>query len=435
VAEFQKTPSEAELRSTPHRGVQQFLRELGPGLITGAADDDPSGISTYSVAGASYGYATLWTALLSFPLMVAVQLMCARLGMVTGCGLASIIRARYPRWILWFACALVIVANIFNIGADLGGMADAMQMITGIRAYYWTPLFAALIMALLLWTSYRLMARVFKWLTMVLFAYVVTAFLARPNWAAVVRSTFIPHIEWTKDYIAVLVGILGTTISPYLFFWQAAQEVEEDRDHGKTTVAQRRGSTDEELRIARTDVMTGMLISNVVMYFLILTTAATLNAHGMKNIETAKQAAEALRPLAGKGAYWLFTLGIIGTGMLAVPVLAGSSAYAIAEGAKWRSASLNVKPQLAPKFYAVIAIAILVGLAFDFAGFNAVKMLFWSAILNGLLAPPLVIMVVLLTSDRKVMGDRVNSRGLQVLGWICALIMSSAAIALLVFAH
>ena len=416
-----------------HRGLQRFLKELGPGLITGAADDDPSGISTYSVAGASYGYATLWTALLSFPLMAAVQLMCARLGMVTGCGLASVIHTRYPRWVLWLACALVIVANVFNIGADLGGMADAMQMVTGIRAWYWTPFFAALITGLLFWTSYRLMARVFKWLTMVLFAYVITAFLARPDWAAVVRATVIPHIEWTKEYIAVLVGILGATISPYLFFWQAAQEVEEDKDHGKVTVAQRRGSTNEELRIARTDVITGMLLSNLVMYFLILTTAATLNAHGMKNIETAKQAAEALRPLAGKGAYWLFTLGIIGTGMLAVPVLAGSSAYAIAEGATWRSASLNVKPQLARRFYALIVTAMLVGLALDFAGLNAVKMLFWSAILNGLLAPPLVIMVVLLTSDRKVMKDRVNSRSMQMLGWTCAFIMSAAAVALLAF--
>jgi NRAMP (natural resistance-associated macrophage protein)-like metal ion transporter len=431
VAKSRTTPLEA--KPIPHRGVQQFLRELGPGLITGAADDDPSGISTYSVAGASYGYTTLWTALLSFPLMAAVQLMCARLGMVTGCGLASVIRTRYPRWVLWFACGLVIFANVFNIGADLGGMADAMQMITGIPSYYWTPFFAALITGLLFWTSYRTMARVFKWLTLVLFAYVITAFLARPDWAAVVRATFIPHIAWTKEYIAVLVGILGTTISPYLFFWQAAQEVEEDRYHGKTTVAQRRGSTNKELRIAMKDVITGMLLSNVVMYFLILTTAATLNAHGMKNIETAKQAAEALRPLAGKGAYWLFTLGLIGTGMLAVPVLAGSCAYAIAEGAKWRSASLNVKPQLARKFYAVIAIAILIGLAFDFAGLDAVKMLFWSAILNGLLAPPLVIMVVLLTSDRRVMGNRVNSPGMQVLGWICALIMSAAAIALLAF--
>jgi NRAMP (natural resistance-associated macrophage protein)-like metal ion transporter len=407
------------------------LDELGPGLITGAADDDPSGISTYSVAGASFGYATLWTALLSFPLMAAVQLMCARLGMVTGCGLASVIRNRYPRWVLWLACSLVIVANIFNIGADLGGMADAMQMMSGIRAYYWTPFFAALIIALLMWTSYRTMARVFKWLTLVLFAYVITAFLAHPNWSAVLRATFIPHIQWTRDYLAVLVGILGTTISPYLFFWQAAQEVEEDRQRGKTTVAQRRGSTKKELRIAQKDVVTGMLLSNLVMYFLILTTGATLHLHGVTHIETAKQAAEALLPLAGKGAYLLFTLGLVGTGMLAVPVLAGSSAYAIAEAAKWRSASLGIRPQRARKFYAVIAIAIVVGLALDFAGFNAVRMLFWSAILNGLLAPPLVVMVVLLTSDRKVMGSRTNSRGMQTLGWICALVMSGAAIALL----
>jgi NRAMP (natural resistance-associated macrophage protein)-like metal ion transporter len=421
-----------EPRPKTHHRVGQFLQELGPGLITGAADDDPSGISTYSVAGASYGYATLWTALLSFPLMAAVQLMCARLGMVTGRGLASVIRTRYSRWVLWLACTLVIVANVFNIGADLGGMADGMQIITGLPSYWWTPFFAALILGLLFWTSYRTLARIFKWLTMVLFAYVITAFLAHPNWTAVLRATFIPHMEWTKEYLAVLVGILGTTISPYLFFWQAAQEVEEDRDHGKATLAQRRGSTDEELRIARTDVITGMLLSNLVMYFLILTTAATLNVHGEKDIETAKQAAEALRPLAGKGAYWLFTLGLIGTGMLAVPVLAGSCAYAIAEASKWKAASLNMKPRLAPRFYAVIGVSIIVGLCFDFARLNAVKMLFWSAILNGLLAPPLVVMVVLLTSDRKVMGSRVNSRGLQVLGWICAIIMTTAAVGLLV---
>ncbi|HYK36537.1 Nramp family divalent metal transporter [Alloacidobacterium sp.] len=417
----------------PSNRLQRFLAELGPGLVTGAADDDPSGISTYSVAGASFGYATLWTALLSFPLMAAVQLMCARLGMVTGRGLASVIRSRYPRWVLWFACSLVIVANVFNIGADLAGMADAMQMVSGIRAYLWTPFFACLIMGLLFWTSYRLMARTLKWLTLVLFAYVVTAFLARPDWIAVIRSTFTPHLEWNKDYISVLVGILGTTISPYLFFWQAAQEVEEDRDHGKMTVTQRRGSTNKELRVAKRDVITGMLLSNLIMYFLILTTAATLHAHGNKGIETAKQAAAALRPLAGAGAYWLFTLGIIGTGMLAVPVLAGSSAYAIAEGARWRSASLNLEPGLARKFYAVIAAAILVGLAFDYAKLNAVRMLFLSAVLNGLLAPPLIIMVVLLTSDRKVMGNRVNSPGLRTLGWACVLIMSAAAIALLTF--
>jgi len=303
---------------------------------------------------------------------------------------------------------LVAIANIFNIGADLGGMAEATQMITGIRAYFWAPLFAALILGLLFWTSYRTMARIFKWLTLILFAYIITAFLVRPDWMAVMRATFVPHVEFSKQYMAVLVGILGTTISPYLFFWQAAQEVEEDRDRGKTTVAKRRGATNKELGSARRDFITGILLSNTVMYFLILTTAATLNAQGLKDIETAKQAAEALRPLAGRGAYLLFTLGLIGTGMLAVPVLAGSCAYVIAEAAKWRSASLNLEPKLAGKFYAIIGVSIAVGLAFDFAGFNAVKMLFWSAILNGLLAPPLVVMVVLLTSDKKVMGHCVG---------------------------
>ncbi len=411
--------------------LQRFFRDLGPGLITGAADDDPSGISTYSVAGAAYGYSGLWTALFSFPLMAAVQLMCARLGMVTGRGLAAVIRTRYPPPVLWFACALLIVANVFNIGADLGGMADALKMVTGIPAYLGTPFFAFLIIGLLFWTSYRTIARVFKWMTLALFAYVLTAFLARPDWSQVIRATFIPHLEWSRSYLSVLVGILGTTISPYLFFWQAAQEVEEDRDRGKTTVALRRGSTDRELVAATKDVVTGMFLSNLVMYFIILTTAATLNAHGMRNIETAHQAAEALRPLAGKGAYWLFTLGLVGTGMLGVPVLAGSCAYAIAEAARWRSASLNQKFHLAHRFYGVIAISVLVGLALNYAGLNAVKMLFWSAILNGMLAPPLVVLVVLLTGDKKVMGKRVNAPAAQVLGWTCAAVMSAAALALL----
>ena len=401
-------------------------------MITGAADDDPSGISTYSVAGAAYGYAGLWTALFSFPLMAAVQLMCARLGMVTGRGLAAVIRTRYPPQVLWFACALVITANVFNIGADLGGMADAMHLVTGVQPYLGTPLFACLIIGLLFWTSYRTIARIFKWMSLALFAYVITAFLARADWSQVVRATFIPHLEWTRSYLSVLVGILGTTISPYLFFWQAAQEVEEDRERGKVTVAQRRGATDEELAAATTDIVTGMLLSNLIMYFIILTTAATLHAHGIKHIETAREAAEALRPLAGNGAYWLFTLGLVGTGMLGVPVLAGSCAYTIAEAARWRGASLSKKVHLARRFYGVIAVSVLVGLALNYAGLNAVKMLFWSAVLNGVLAPPLVILVVLLTSDKKIMGKRTNAFGAQVLGWICAALMSAAAVALLV---
>jgi NRAMP (natural resistance-associated macrophage protein)-like metal ion transporter len=412
--------------------VRRFFANLGPGLITGAADDDPSGISTYSVAGAAFGFSFLWTALVTFPLMAAIQLMCARLGMVTGRGLGGAIRLRYPRWVLWPACALLVVANVFNIGADLGGMADVMQMVTGIRSYFWTPFFALLITSLLIWTSYNLIARVFKWLTLVLFAYIITAFLARHDWAGVFQGTFLPQVAWTRTYMSVLVGILGTTISPYLFFWQAAEEVEEDRKHGKTTLAQRRGSTNQELRIAKDDVVTGMFFSNLVMFFIILTTGATLHAHGIRDIETAKQASEALRPLAGPAAYWLFTLALVGTGMLGVPVLAGSCAYAIAEAASWRGESLSDKPRRAPRFYLVIAAAMLVGLALDFAGLNAVKMLFWSAVLNGLLAPPLVVLVVLLTSDKKVMLGRVNGRLAKVLGWICAALMSAAAVGLLV---
>src|SRR6266566_8920495 len=319
------------IRKISRRRVRQFFSELGPGLITGAADDDPSGISTYSVTGASFGYAPLWTALFSFPLMVSVQLMCARLGMVTGRGLAGVLRRNYSRWILWGACCLLIVANVVNIGADLGGMAEATQMVTGVNSLVWTPVYATLIISLLFWTSYRFIATIFKWLTLVLFAYVITAFLAQPNWRTVLHSTFVPHVEWSTAYIATFVGILGTTISPYLFFWQAAQEVEEERKKGRRTVDEREGASDEELRQSRTDVLTGMFFSNLVMYFIILTTAATLHAHGKTTIDTAQQAAEALKPLAGNGAYLLFTLGLIGTGMLGVPVLAGAAAYAVAE--------------------------------------------------------------------------------------------------------
>jgi len=433
VAEISEENYTSAVDRHKHRGfVRRFFANLGPGLVTGAADDDPSGISTYSVAGAVFGYAFLWTALISFPLMAAVQLMCARLGMVTGRGLGGAIRLRYSQWVLWPACLLLLVANVFNIGADLGGMAAAASMVTGVPSYFWTPFFALLIVGLLIWTSYNLIARVFKWLTLVLFAYVVTAFLARPDWTAVFHGTLLPHVEWTQSYMAVLVGILGTTISPYLFFWQASQEVEEDRKQGKATVAQRRGSTNLELSAARDDVFTGMFFSNLVMFFIILTTAATLHAHGVRNIETAKQASEALRPLAGSGAYWLFTLGLIGTGMLGVPVLAGSCAYAIAEAASWKGDSLSKKPRRAQQFYGVIAAAMIVGLALDFAGLNAVKMLFWSAIVNGVLAPPLVVLVVLLTSDKKVMGTRTNSRRAKVLGWICAALMAAAAIAMFV---
>ena len=410
--------------------VRSFFAELGPGLITGAADDDPSGISTYSVTGASFGYMPLWTAPFSFPLMAAVQLMCARLGLVTGRGLASVVRLYYPRWVLWMACLLLIVANVFNIGADLGGMAEATEMMTSVKSYYWTPLYAMLIVLLLFYSSYRRIARVLKWLTLVLFAYVVAAVLARPNWLSALKATFVPHVEWSSAFLATFVGILGTTISPYLFFWQASQEVEDKRARGEGTVEEREGATNKELRVARRDVVVGMFFSNLVMYFIILTTAATLHAHGRTNIETAREAAEALRPLAGNGAYLLFTLGLIGTGFLGIPVLIGSAAYAVAEAEKWQHDSLEEPPRLAPKFYAIVAGAMVLGLALDFVGFNAVKMLFYSAVLNGVLAPPLIVLIILLTSNSRIMGSRASSRPLRYLGWATAAIMTLAAIAM-----
>lgn len=410
--------------------VRRFFANLGPGLITGAADDDPSGISTYSVTGAAFGYAPLWTALFSFPLMTAVQMMCARLGMVTGRGLAGVVRRRYPPWVLWGACSILILANTVNIAADLAGMAETMQLVTKIPSLIWTPLFAISIASLLFWSSYRRIAKIFKWLTLALFAYLLAAFLAHPDWNAVLRATVIPHVEWTPKYMAALVGILGTTISPYLFFWQAAQEVEEERAIGRNTVRKRKGATVEELTRSRNDIATGMFFSNLVAYFIILTTAATLHAHGRADITTAKQAAEALRPVAGEGAYLLFTLGVIGAGMLGVPVLAGSSAYAWGEAAGWRS-SLDEKLMTAKKFYTVVGLSMGIGMALDAFGFNAVAMLFWSAVLNGLLAPPLIVLVLLLTSSSDVMGARVNGPILKSLGWITAAAMGFCAVTLI----
>lgn len=407
----------------------RFFSELGPGLITGAADDDPSGISTYSVTGAAFGFAQLWTVLFSFPLMVAVQLMCARLGMVTGLGLAGVLRRRYPRPVLWSACGLLIIANTVNIGADLGGMAAAMQMITGINSIIWLPIFAATIVVFLVWFKYRHLVLIFKWLTLVLFAYIIAAVLAHPDWIKVLRATFVPHIEWNANYLATFIAIMGTTISPYLFFWQAAQEVEEERAKGRLTAQSRRGATDEELRAARTDVLTGMAFAGVVMYFIIVTTGATLHAAGQYRIDTAQQAAEALRPIAGNAAYLLFALGLVGTGMLGVPVLAGSAAYAISEARHWRG-SLDDPPRPAAKFYLVLSLSVILGLILDYAGFNAVRMLFWAAVINGVLAPPLIILVVLLTSDPKVMGARTNPPVLRWLGWGTALIMIAASIAM-----
>jgi NRAMP (natural resistance-associated macrophage protein)-like metal ion transporter len=424
-----KAAVQTDKKPGPIDRVDSFFRDLGPGLITGCADDDPSGISTYSVAGAAFGYATLWTALISFPLMVSVQMMCSRLGMVTGRGLAAVIRLHYPRWVLWGACVFLVTANVINIAADLGGMGQSAAMVTGLSGNIWTVVFTALIVSFLFWSSYRQIARVFKWITLVLLAYVGTAFFAHVDWRSAVIATIVPRLSWSRESLSVLVGILGTTISPYLFFWQAAQEVEEERAQGRNLAA-RRGATDAELRRARLDVVTGMFASNFIMYFIILTTAATLHSHGTTHIDSARQAAEALRPLAGNAAYWLFTLGLIGTGMLGVPVLAGSSAYAIAEAFAW-SGSLEKKPRGARRFYTVLAMAMMGGLAIDFAGIDAVKMMFWAAVVNGALAPPLILLVVLLTSHRRVMGERINSPILCGLGWLTLVVMIAATIGML----
>jgi Mn2+/Fe2+ NRAMP family transporter len=349
---------------------------------------------------------------------------------ILGPGLITGAADYYPRWVLWGACSILVIANIINICADLGGMAEATQLVTGIRSLIWIPFYAFLIIGLLFWTSYKLIAKIFKWLTLVLFAYVFASFYAHVDWRHALAATFVPHLEWSRGFLAVLVAILGTTISPYLFFWQAAEEVEEERAMGRT-LAQSEGATGAELRGARTDTVAGMFFSNFVMYFIILTTAATLHAHGQTNIATAHQAAEALRPIAGNGAYLLFTLGLIGTGMLGVPVLVGSCAYAIAEGAAWRG-SMADKPRRARKFYAVMAAAVTFGLALNLAGLNAVKMLFWSAVINGLLAPPLILLVILITSDTKVMGKHVNSPLLRYLGWATFVLMVAAAIGMVI---
>jgi NRAMP (natural resistance-associated macrophage protein)-like metal ion transporter len=425
-----------QVSDLPKRGARRkagpirFLQKLGPGLITGAADDDPSGIGTYSIAGAQFGFVSLWTAWLSLPLMAATQLLCSRLGMITGRGLSSVIRKRYGRAIVWPACLFLAVANTVNIAADLGAMADCTAMITKIPAYCFTPVYAVLLFVVMARRSYRQIAGGLKWLTLVLFAYIVGAFFAHPDWRAVFRETLIPRIDWSASYMATLVALLGTTISPYLFFWQANQEVEEEVADGKTTVAQRRGATEQEKQNSRIDVLTGAVLSNLVMYFIILTAGATLHVHGVIHIATTQQAAEALRPLAGQATYLLFTLGIVGTGLLSVPVLAGSTAYAIADAAGWRD-SLRYQPRQAPQFYGVLAGAFFVGLGLNFAGVHVIDMLFWSAVINGILAPPLIVLIVLMASDPAVMGRDTVSKALRIGGWCTAAIMTFAAVGLL----
>ncbi len=363
--------------------------------------------------------------------------MCARIGFVARRGLASVLREHYPRPVLWAACTLLLVANTLNIAADLGGMAAGARLLTGWPAAVFVPLFAVAIVALLMFASYVWVARVFKWLTVVLFAYVLTAFLARPDWSAVLRGTVVPHVAGSSDFLLTIVALLGTTISPYLFFWQASQEAEEvaarERARGRArgTRVRRPRAEWRALRALRLDVLVGMFASNLIMYFIILTAGATLHVAGLTNVQTAEQAATALRPLAGPAASLLFTLGLVGTGMLGVPVLAGSGAYALAEAAPWRS-GMDETPDTAPHFYGIIALSMVVGTALTFARVDAIRLLFWSAVVNGMFAPPLIVLVLVVCNNRGVMREDANGRWLNALGGLAACAMGAAAVALLV---
>lgn len=416
---------------SPSRWVRALLKSLGPGIITGAADDDPSGIATYSVAGAQFGTSLLWTALLTWPLMAAVQMMCARIGEVTGQGLAANFSRRFPRWILLCFIVALLAANTMNIGADLAGMADAAAMLSGINSHWFVVAFALIISWATVRLHYLQIANVLKWLCLALFAYPVTAFVVGVDWRRVAHDTFVPALPHGRDAWATLVAILGTTISPYLFFWQASEEVEEEKSAGQSTLAQRRGATTQELGLRNIDVGVGAFFSNMVMFFIILTTAITLNHHGITHIETSRQAAEALAPFAGSFATTLFTLGIVGVGFLAIPTLAGSAAYAFAETLGWRQ-GLNRELKQARWFYALILASTGVGVALDFIGINPVKALYWTAVVNGLLAPFLLVAILLVAADKKLMQGQPSSR----LGWavvaIATVAMFAAGIAMFV---
>jgi len=411
--------------------LRHFFSALGPGLITGAADDDPSGIATYTIAGAQLGTSLLWTALLTWPLMGCVQFICARIGMVTGLGLGAALKKKIPRWMLVLAALALFGANSINIGADLFGMADAGEMLSGFNSHLLIILFG---IAIAFWTvrcSYDQIAAILKWLALCLFAYVVTAFVVKPHWATIVRDTFVP--TWPKNHATWqnLVAILGTTISPYLFFWQSSQEVETEKTMGRRIVVQRRHATRRELIDRKLDVGTGTFFSNFVMYFIILTAAATLHQHGKTSIETSRQAAEALRPLAGTFAYFLYAAGLIGVGLLAVPTLSGSAAYAFAETFNW-SQGLDEKFRSAPAFYIVVIFSIGLGIAMDFLKINPITALFWTAVINGVLAPFLLAGILLVAFDKKIMRNQPASMLSRVVVAIALLVMFISAIAMFV---
>ena len=409
--------------------VKRFLKILGPGLITGASDDDPSGIATYTTAGAKLGYATLWTALLTLPLTAVVQYICAKIGLVCGTGLARVLRKHYSRAVLYPVLFGLVIANTINAGADIGAIAAAINLLVPIPITVLIIPVAVIIVVVQIWGSYRLISSIFKWLTLTLFAYIISSFLAHPRWGEVLRATLIPTIRFDADYLTTLVAILGTTISPYLFFWQASEEVEEEVGRGRKQLWQRRGATDKELKYAKLDVITGMVFCNIVFYFVILGTAATLHATGKTDVESATDAAQALEPLAGPAASWLFALGIIGSGFLAVPVLTGSAAYALAESFGWK-AGLDEKPGRAKQFYGAIAIATFVGMLIVFLGINPIKALFLTAVINGFVSPPLLVVIMLVSNNKAIMGKRVNDLTTNIIGWATTAIMFAAAIAL-----
>lgn len=414
----------------PKKAMGRFYKAIGPGFITGAADDDPSGVATYSVAGAQLGTSLLWMAWLTWPLMAAVQMMCARIGMVTGKGLASALSTKLPTSVIRIFCLLLFLANAINIGADLAGMADASELLTGLNSHIWIFIFGIVIGVAIVVFKYGQIANVLKWLALSLFAYVITAFIIHPDWKMIGRQTFSFSIKNDTATWETIVAILGTTISPYLFFWQAAQEVEEEKSKGRNE-EQRKGATTVEITDKIMDVGAGTLLSNVVMFFIILTTALTLHAHGIVNISSSKEVSQALRPLAGNLATLLYTIGIVAVGLLAIPTLAGSAAYAFAETLEWTH-GLDEKWGKAKAFYAVILISLLIGVAIDFIHINPIKALYWSAVLNGLLAPFLLLGIFLVARDQKFMQGQASSKLGQSVVAITIVLMFIASVAMFV---
>ncbi len=411
--------------------VRRLLRVLGPGLVTGASDDDPSGIGTYLQAGAQHGYATLWTTILMLPMMVAAQYMCAKIGLVSGRGLGGVLREHYPRAVLYPAVVAMVVANTLNAGADIGAIAAAINLLVPIPALAFVIPVSLGIVAVQVFGSYRAIERIFKWLTLALLAYVVSAVLAHPDVLKVLAGTLVPAIRLDPAYIAILVALLGTTISPYLFFWQASQVVEGQVALGRRRLWQREGATRGELRDTLWDTIAGMALSEVVAYFVIMSAGATLFVAGKTDITSAADAAQALRPLAGDAAALLLAVGLIGSGVLAVPILTGSAAYGLSEAFGWRS-GLDRPVTHAPQFYAVIVAATAVGVAINFLGINPITALVLSAILNGVIAGPMLVLVMLISNDSRAVGQRTNGRLLNIVGWITTAVMCLAAVALVV---